>query len=161
MENQEGISFNIPRAKFCMAEIMSQKILMTHGEQAKSWMGIPFYGLSRLESKYKNIIDGTKKVTEVLDLLDKSGIDQENTEAVVKFVYNYVRNFQYQIVGHFHAAASLETNGGGKIIVNSSFVGGDDYSINDLVSANEPSQKFFGMSHEGMTWSYDINLDRK
>jgi hypothetical protein len=45
--------------------------------------------------------------------------------------------------------------------VNSSFIGGDDYAINDLVSASEPAQKFFGMSHEGMTWSYDINLDRK
>src|ERR1035437_7813496 len=131
LKDQSGIEFDIPKAKFQIAEIMDRKILAIHGDQAHSWMSIPFYGLSRLESKYKSIIDGSKNMPEVMNLLNESNIDQDNTEDVVKFVYNYVRNFSYMICGHHHVSSQIETKGGGKLIVNSSFVGGDDYSIGD------------------------------
>ena len=64
MENQSGISFEIPRSNFHILNVMNQKILITHGTGIKSWGGIPFYGLARTESKFRSLIDGTKNFFE-------------------------------------------------------------------------------------------------
>jgi hypothetical protein len=161
LAHQQGIKFSIPRANFNIAEIMNKKILLVHGDQARSWCGIPWYGLSRLESKYRSIIDRSKNLNKMWDDIYKNNIDTSNVEQVSKFIFNYVRSFDYMALGHFHSAGEVETTSGGRIILNSSFIGGDDYSISDLVSASEPMQKFFGINDERKTWSYDISLERE
>lgn len=67
----------------------------------------------------------------------------------------------HNCMGHFHQMAELETSSGGRIIMNSSFAGGDDYSINELLSASTASQKFFGVHPDGKSFTYDIELDRE
>jgi hypothetical protein len=91
--------------------------------------------------------------------MEDKKIDQEEPAELAKFIYSYVRSFDFLITGHFHTMGEVETTSGGRIILNSSFIGGDDYSINDLISASTPAQKFFGVNHERKTWSYDIELD--
>ena len=67
----------------------------------------------------------------------------------------------YTLIGHFHTCAELSTNNG-RVIVNGSFVGSDVYSIKNIHSAMKPEQKIFGIhERQGMTWSYNINLDSK
>jgi hypothetical protein len=92
--------------------------------------------------------------------MQKLGIDKKSPEDMMKFAFNYTRSFDYFVLGHFHQSGEMETGSGGRIIMNSSFIGGDDYSINDLVAASVPSQKFFGINHHGKTWTYDIELER-
>jgi len=155
---QKGINFSIPRSNFNVAEVMGQKFLLVHGSNIKSWNGIPWYGLNRMEARYKNMLDNGKNVDKMWEAFDKSGIDKSDTKKSAEFAFNYMKAFQYMICGHFHSGGEIETASGGRIILNSSFVGGDDYSISDLVLSNVPSQKFFGVNKNRKTFSYDIEL---
>jgi hypothetical protein len=139
---------------------MGKKILIMHGDQAKSWAGIPWYGINRIESKMRNLIDRSKSNEKMWQAISRDGIDISNPNELSKYIFNYMKSFDFLALGHFHSLGEIETISGSRIILNSSFVGGDDYSINDLLSANEPSQKFFGINQDRKTWSYDIELER-
>ena len=66
----------------------------------------------------------------------------------------------YLLFGHFHSAAALPTNSG-QILVNGGFLGGDMYSLRDLRKCSIPTQKMFGIhKNKGITWNYDIHLDK-
>ncbi|HUW43950.1 MAG TPA: metallophosphoesterase [Bacillota bacterium] len=161
LSNYKNIEFFIPRANFQVQEIMNNKFLFCHGDGAKSWSGIPWYGLNRLEAKYRSMLDRSKEVGKLWDVMISKGIDQKSIKEQVEFTFNYVRSFDYMCFGHFHQMGEVETSAGGRMIMNASFVGGDDYSINDLISCSTPAQKIFGVNKHGRTWSYDIELDRK
>lgn len=160
LSRQEGISFDFPKSPFHTIDVFGKRLLITHGDNIKSWLGIPFYGLNRMESRYKGLFERQKTVKKAWDSLENSNIDKENMAEVVKHVFNYQKTFDYLISAHFHTMGEVETLSGGKIILNSSFIGGDDYSINQLACSGTPSQKFFGINHDRKTWSYEIELDR-
>ena len=64
----------------------------------------------------------------------------------------------YTIAGHFHTATDFSTNFG-RVILNGSFVGGDIYSLKELVRSSRPVQKMFGIHDKrGITWTYDLDL---
>lgn len=64
----------------------------------------------------------------------------------------------YTIAGHFHTATDFSTNFG-RVILNGSFIGGDIYSLKELVRASRPVQKMFGIhDRRGVTWTYDLDL---
>jgi len=158
----KNIEFSIPRSPFQVMQAMGKKFLLSHGDTARSWNGIPWYGLTRLESQYRSILDGNKAIDKMWEAMKEAGIEEDaDIKQKMEFAFNYVRSFDYMIIGHFHSMGEIDTNSGGKIIMNSSFIGGDDYSINDLVSCSLPCQKFFGVNRHGKTWSYDIELDRE
>lgn len=157
-----NINFIIPRAPFCIADVQGHKFLLIHGDQVKMWNGIPFYGLLRAEGKYRNMLS-RKNVEKIRKMINEEGGKEEEKDQkeFLKTVLDYSNPFDFMIMGHFHQPAEIDSNGGGKIIMNNSFVGGDDYTINDLLLSGTASQKFFGMHPEGKTWTYDIDLDRK
>ncbi|HUS51040.1 MAG TPA: metallophosphoesterase [Candidatus Paceibacterota bacterium] len=162
LSNQEGIEFYIPKANFNIAEAMGHKFLLIHGDNVRSWNGIPWYGLTRIESRYRAVLSRNKKEVDIWKALNDNGIDPNtDPEEAIKFIASFTRPFDYLICGHFHSLGEIETSSGGRIILNSSFIGGDQYSINDLVLSNSPSQKFFGVNKHRKTWSYDIDLDKK
>lgn len=67
----------------------------------------------------------------------------------------------YMLLGHFHSPAELATNSG-RIIMNGSFMGGDMYSLKELRRKDKAEQKLFGIHpKKGVTWSYNIQLDRE
>jgi len=159
MKAYKNVEFTIPRAAFQVAESLGNKFLLIHGDQARSWNSIPWYGLQRLESKYRSVLDGSKSIDRMWELIEENKIDPCSREAS-EFACRYMKSFDYMIMGHFHTMGEVETPSGGRIMMNSSFIGGDDYSIGDLVSCSIPAQKFFGINHHGKTWSYDIEIDR-
>lgn len=66
----------------------------------------------------------------------------------------------YYIIGHFHNAASIGS-GNGKIMVNGSFCGPNEFALTALGKAEPASQTFFGMHEDiGITFSYDLLLNR-
>lgn len=154
-----NIEFTIPRAAFQVVESLGNKLLLIHGDQARSWSGIPWYGLQRLESKYRSVLDGSKSIDKMWEHIEKQDIDPFTKEGM-EFACRFMKSFDYMMMGHFHTMGEVETPSGGRIIMNSSFIGGDDYAIGDLVACSIPAQKFFGMNHHGKTWSYDIDLGR-
>jgi len=127
-----------------------------------SWNGVPWYGLTRMESRYRSVLSRNKKEVDIWKALNDNGIDPNtDPEEAIKFIASFTRPFDFMIAGHFHTLGEVETSSGGRIILNSSFIGGDQYSINDLVVSNSPSQKFFGVNKHRKTWTYDIDLDKK
>jgi hypothetical protein len=160
LEYQKNIEFLIPRTPFYVLEALGQKFLLTHGSNIKSWNQIPWYGINRIESKYRNLMDRSKTVEKMFMMASQQGINIKNAEDMARFAFNYNNSFKYMICGHFHQMGEVETASGGRVILNASFIGGDDYSINDLTSASTPAQKFFGINKHRKTWSYDIELDR-
>jgi len=156
----KNIKFTIPRSPFQVMQVMDKKFLLIHGSGIRSYVGIPWYGITRTEAKYRSILDGNKSIDQMWKTMQEQGIDKLGHKEMMQFAFNYTRSFDYFILGHFHQSGEMETSSGGRIIMNSSFIGGDDYSINDLVAASVPSQKFFGINRHGKTWSYDIELER-
>jgi hypothetical protein len=66
--------------------------------------------------------------------------------------------FDLVLLGHFHTSQYL-TVGGAKVFLNGAWDGGDDFSVNQLVSASDPAQWAFGVHPtRGLTWQYEVQL---
>ena len=157
---QEGFTFDFPKSPFHIINVFNKKLLVSHGDNVKSWLGIPFYGLNRKEAQYKGLFERQKTLEKAWQSLEDNKIDLTNPGEVAKHVFQYQKTFDMLICGHFHTNGEVETPSGGRIIINPSFIGGDDYSINQLTASGTPSQKFFGINHDRATWKYDIDLDK-
>ena len=62
LAGQPNISFNIPLSFFAGVEIRGWNFHVSHGDTAKSWNGIPFYGLNREAGKWTEIAALENKV---------------------------------------------------------------------------------------------------
>jgi len=66
----------------------------------------------------------------------------------------------YTHLGHFHSSASIDGPHGERLM-NGSWPGGSNYSINKLQAGNQPKQLFIGLHPEhGKTFQYSIYLDK-
>jgi len=160
LSNQRGMEFFVPRSLFQVAEVLGYKFLLIHGDQIKAWNSLPIYGLTRADGRYRNMLTGNKNLEGLIEEIENKKTDVSKPELLMKASLIYAKPFDFLIAGHHHQSAEIESAGGGKIILNSSFLGGDDYTINQLLTTGTASQKFFGMHPEGRTWQYDIDLNR-
>ena len=68
--------------------------------------------------------------------------------------------FAFTHLGHFHTKANIDGPHGERLM-NGSWVGGSDYSIDRLQTAGQPKQNFIGIHPEwGLTWQYPIYLSK-
>jgi hypothetical protein len=86
LKNQKNVSFNIPMSFWAGVQIQGHNFLVMHGDLIKSWGGIPFYGLSRVASKWTEIMASQKEF------------------------------FQFFVASHFHTKAVLQTPSGEQIM---------------------------------------------
>lgn len=77
LRDQENIAFEIPESFFTEAHIEGWTHLLYHGDDIKSWSGIPFYGINRAVGQFTQL--------------------QQMQEA----------RFDYLHIGHFHQDAKL------------------------------------------------------
>lgn len=106
-------------------EHKKHKFALMHGHEARSWGGIPYYGLDRVE----------KRLTGLL------GIEPD-----------------YLFLGHHHDPSTLHE----KTMINGSFVGGSDLSINQMFLNAVPSQRIFYLDPEhGINRQSSLWLDTK
>lgn len=78
LEGMEDIYFNYTPAKHMVVEIAGAKFWLEHGDTARSWMGIPFYGLKR---------------------------ERDNINAMLS---KFREHADYILAGHFHTKANFE-----------------------------------------------------
>ena len=130
LRNYENIKFNISESWWMAIERMGVKFYIEHGEEFRSWIGIPFYGLKR----------GKANVRELLrQYLDGKGRQVD---------------FDYFMVGHIHTPSEFQG-----VITNGAFPGGDEYSLKRLKVGEPASQKIFSIHPTfKKTWSRDILL---
>jgi hypothetical protein len=161
LSNQKNIKFFISKAPHLEASVLDHKFLLIHGDNVKSWGGLPFYGLARADARFRNMLSSNKNLEGLEEELKDKKIDKKELNKILSAALTYARPFDYLLLGHHHQSAEIESNGNGRILMNSSFIGGDDYTINKLMTSGTASQKFFGMHPEGISWKYDVDLNRK
>lgn len=129
LQNQKNVSFNIPKSFYYIRNVEGHNFLLLHGDNNKSWMGIPWYSIKR----------NTTSLSEILNN------DNEKIYSVC--------------MGHFHQNGSLDTCFGGQIILNGSMVGGNEYSLGKMFTTSHPKQILMAVHpKKGKTFQFDINL---
>jgi len=127
--NQPNIKFIIPKSFYYLHQIEGHNFLFLHGDNIRSWQGIPWYGIQRANDRLAELLNSKEKIID------------------------------YIAMGHFHNLGVLDRVHGGQLILNGSFIGANEYSIGSMFRSNQPKQYLFGVhSRKGKTFSYDINL---
>ncbi len=58
LKNYPSVEFHISRSWWMLVERMKHLFLLVHGDDIRAWMGIPYYGIERSESRYQKMIGG-------------------------------------------------------------------------------------------------------
>jgi hypothetical protein len=125
----ENVSFLIPNSFSINLDINGVGFNIAHGDDIKSSMGIPWYGLQRRQSRLQAL----------QPLQDGPRV-------------------RYYCVGHFHqkgmvGAQDTET------IMNGPWVATDAYAFNSLAAYTEPFQWLHGVNPKyGISWRMDVKL---
>jgi hypothetical protein len=125
----ENVDFLIPNAWSVNLDINGIGFNISHGDDIKGQMGIPFYGMVRRQSKLmalNNVTHGTR--------------------------------IRYFCLGHHHVSACL-ADLDGEIIVNGAWTATDQYAFTGLAGYREPIQLIHGVHPQhGVTWRLPIKL---
>lgn len=78
--------------------------------------------------------------------------------AIAKDVGLHRQLIDLYLTAHYHTAQDIRTSSG-RILMNGSWDGGDDYSVNQLKAASDPVQVAFGIHPtRGITWKSEVEL---
>lgn len=122
----DNCEFYVSDSLICIAEINKKNFVLAHGEQMKSWMGIPFYAAERT----------TRRLADIAQI-----------------------KLNYALYAHHHQPAEIPVGFHG-VLFNGTYVGGSELSVNKMILANPPTQKYFHVHEKkGITVKRDIILD--
>jgi transcriptional regulator with XRE-family HTH domain len=125
----DNISFTIPNAFSANIDIGGVGFHIFHGDDVRSSLGIPWYGLEKRRHRLMaldNIRDGVP--------------------------------IRYYCCGHFHRPGST-TEVNGEMLINGAWPTTDAYAYNSLAGFTEPSQLIHGVNKEyGITWRLPVKL---
>jgi hypothetical protein len=125
----ENVNFLIPNAWIANVEINGVGFHVSHGDDVRSNMAIPWYGMTR---RQRGLI-------------------------ALGAVRGGLRP-RYFCVGHHHTASSL-SDIDGELLVNGAWVATDAFSYNALTGYREPSQWCHGVNPKyGITWRLNVKL---
>lgn len=125
----DNVDFLIPNAFSCNLSINGVGFNLSHGDDVKGNLGIPFYGMVR---RQKGLI--------------------------ALGAANNAPNIRYFCMGHHHVAASL-SDINGELIVNGAWPATDAYAYNSFSSYREPAQWIHGVNpRHGITWRLNVKL---
>ena len=127
--NLENVYFNIPKAGIAVKKIFEWNFLLMHGDGINSFGGIPFYGIRRTDAQISQLLTVNKD-----------------------FYPHYV------CMGHFHTTNIMEKIGG-KIIMNGTLKGGDEYALGKMFTGGDAKQLLLSIHPKhGLTWEMSLNL---
>jgi transcriptional regulator with XRE-family HTH domain len=125
----ENVHFTIPDAFSINLDIAGIGFCIFHGDDVRSQLGIPWYGLERRQRRIMamNKLQGGPPV-------------------------------RYYCCGHFHRAGCT-TELDGELMMNGTWVGTDAYAYNAFSGFSEPTQMIHGVSpSRGVTWRLPVKL---
>lgn len=128
----ENVYFTIPDAWSANVNINGVGFNVSHGDDVRSNLGIPWYGMVR---RQKGLIA----------LGAAAG----------------ARRCRYFCCGHHHAASTL-SDVDGELLINGSWLGTDAFAYNSLSGYREPAQWFHGVNPKyGVTWRMNVKLQHE
>jgi len=129
LRDLENVTFNIPNSFSCNVDIGGVGFQVFHGDDIRSSLGIPWYGLEKRRHRMtalNSVQTGTK--------------------------------VRYYCCGHFHRPGST-TEVNGEMLVNGAWPASDAYAFNALGGFTEPSQLIHGVNQKyGITWRLPVKL---
>ncbi|MHC4699797.1 MAG: hypothetical protein ACYTFQ_04405 [Planctomycetota bacterium] len=124
-----NVSFQIPNSFSAYVDIGGVGFHISHGDDVKSSLGIPWYGLEKRRHR----------------LMALEGIRQGVP-------------IRYYCCGHFHRPGST-TEVNGEMLINGAWPASDAYAFNALGGFTEPSQLIHGVNQKyGITWRLPVKL---
>lgn len=129
LQNYKKIKFNIPLSWWYLDTVQGYNFLLLHGDDIKSWNGIPYYGIDRADAKWTQ-------------LLGSKGL-----------------NYTYMELGHFHSPSELARVNGEKIINGCFPGGSIFSLKSLVTSGRPRQNMFAVHPEKGVTWRYPIWLD--
>lgn len=125
----DNIDFLVPDAFSCNLDINGVGFNLSHGDDVRGNLGIPFYGMVR---RQKGLI--------------ALGAVRGGPP------------IRYFCMGHHHVSASL-ADINGELLVNGAWVGTDSYAYNSFSGYREPAQWIHGVHPvHGITWRLNVRL---
>jgi hypothetical protein len=128
-QDLDNVSFLIPNSFSVNLDINGVGFNIAHGDDIKSVMGIPWYGLARRQARLQALapfMDGPR--------------------------------VRYYCVGHFHQKGMVGSQDT-ETIMNGPWLGTDAYAFNSLAGYTEPFQWLHGVNPKhGITWRLDVKL---
>ena len=129
LRDVKNISFNIPNSFSCNVDIDGIGFQIFHGDDIRSSLGIPWYGLE----KRRHRMSALNSVQQGVPI-------------------------RYYCCGHFHRPGST-TEVNGEMLINGAWPASDAYAFNALGGFTEPSQLIHGVNKEyGITWRLPVKL---
>lgn len=124
-----NIDFTIPNSFSCNIDISGVGFSIFHGDDIRSNLGIPWYGLERRRHRLMAL---------------------ENVREGIPI--------RYYCCGHFHRPGST-TEVNGEMIINGAWPATDAFAFNSLGAYTEPSQLLHGVNKKyGITWRLPVKL---
>jgi len=125
----KNVNFSIPDAWSANVDINGVGFNVSHGDDVRSQLGIPFYGMVRRQK----------------------GLVALGAAAGAQRV-------RYFCVGHHHTASTL-SDIDGELMINGSWTATDQFAYNSLAGYREPAQWLHGVnSRHGVTWRMNVKL---
>jgi len=128
LAQQKNISFHFPRSFFIHTNINNNEFVFVHGDNIRSWAGIPFYGINRMVANFS-------------ELMASRG--------------DYIK---YYCLGHFHQTGQLEKTKGEKILNGSVCGGNEYALGRMFAYTEPKQIFALLHHEKGMTWRIPINL---
>jgi hypothetical protein len=132
-EGKPRITFHYAQSWWSLVERMGLRFLLIHGDDVRSWMNLPYYGLERARTRWANLIQQ--------HLPPESG----------------PVTFDVMLCGHHHTPAYIET-ASGPILLNGCWPGGSKFSEKVLQAASPPAQWYFGIHPHGISGLWNLAL---
>lgn len=125
----ENVNFTIPDAWSANININGVGFNVSHGDDVRSQLGIPFYGMVRRQK-------GLVALGAAAD----------------------AQRVRYFVCGHHHTASTL-SDIDGELLVNGAWLATDQFAYNALAGYREPAQWLHGVNtRHGITWRLNCKL---
>lgn len=125
----DNVNFAIPNAFSANVDIGGVGFHIFHGDDVRSSLGIPWYGLEKRRHRLM-ALDGVRQGVPI----------------------------RYYCCGHFHRPGST-TEVNGEMIINGAWPASDAYAYNSLGGFTEPTQLIHGVNEKyGITWRLPVKL---
>jgi hypothetical protein len=158
LREQENVEFWFPDSWAAQVDIRGWNVLLGHGDDVKSWAGIPWYGMAQVDIRGWNVLLGHGDDVKSWAGIPWYGITRKTTQTQALEAARG-NPIDYQFLGHFHEAASIP-HPAGETIINGCVIGGNEYSIESLAKSSKPAQWLFGFHEQhGITSRWNLQLE--